>query len=67
VNEGAEYINSMARTLKEKNPPRMSMIGGLTPRIKHWLAKEIQEQLSEPLSSPEVGAVLFARQEFAKQ
>jgi glucosamine kinase len=67
VNEGADYINGMARTLKAKNPPRMSMIGGLTPRLKSWLAKDIQEQLAEPLSAPEVGAVLFAKQEFAKK
>ena len=67
VNEGADYINSMANTLKAKKPPRISMIGGLTPRIKPWLAEEIKAQLAEPLNSPEVGAVLFARQEFAKQ
>lgn len=66
VEEGAEYINSIARTLWAKNPKRMSMIGGLTPRLKPWLAKEIQAQLSEPLSPPEVGSVLFARKQHAK-
>ncbi|NQY88002.1 MAG: ATPase [Colwellia sp.] len=67
VKEGAEYINSIARTLGKRNPPRISMIGGLTPRLKPWLAKDIQAQLSEPLSAPEVGSVLFARSELAKQ
>jgi len=67
VGEGAEYINSIARTLSAKNPPRMSMIGGLTPRLKPWLAQEIKSNLSEPLSAPEVGSVLFARQQQAKQ
>jgi len=67
VKEGAEYINSMARTLMAKKPKRLSMIGGLTPRLKPWLGKEIQAQLSEPLSPPEVGSVLFARHEYAKQ
>ena len=66
VQEGAEYINSIARTLWAKNPKRMSMIGGLTPRLKPWLAKEIQQQLSDPLSPPEVGSVLFARKQHAK-
>ena len=65
VNEGAEYINSVARTLLKKNPPRISMIGGLTPRLKPWLDKDIQNKLSEPLSPPEVGSVLFACQQFA--
>lgn len=67
VEEGAEYINSMARTLIAKKPKRLSMLGGLTPRLKPWLAKEIQAQLSEPLNPPEVGSILFARHEYAKQ
>ncbi len=67
INEGAEYINSIARTLWAKQPPRMSMIGGLTPRLKPWLSSDIQAKLSEPLSPPEVGSVLFARKELAKQ
>ena len=66
VAEGAEYINSVARTLWKKNPPRMSMIGGLTPRLKPWLAADIQSKLSEPLSPPEVGAVLFAYQQITQ-
>lgn len=67
VTEGAEYLNSIARTLLARNPPRISMIGGLTPRLKPWLNKELQQQLSNPLNAPEVGSVLFARKELAKQ
>jgi glucosamine kinase len=67
VAEGAEYINSMARILLARNPPRISMIGGLTPRLMPWLNKELQQQLSKPLNAPEVGSVLFARKELAKQ
>ena len=67
VEEGSDYINSMVRSLKAKNPSRISMIGGLTPRLKQWLAKDIQAELAEPISAPEVGSVIFARQEHAKQ
>ncbi len=67
VNEGAEYINSIARTLNAKNPPRMSMIGGLTPRLKSWLSEEVKANLAEPLNAPEVGSILFARQQQSKQ
>ncbi len=67
VNEGAEYINSIARTLNGKNPPRMSMIGGLTPRLKPWLSETVKANLAEPLNAPEVGSVLFARQQQSKQ
>ena len=66
VNEGAEYINSIARTLAVKNPPRISMLGGLTPRLKSWLADEVKVKLAEPLNPPEVGSVLFARKQQAK-
>jgi glucosamine kinase len=67
VEEGAEYINSIARSLLIRNPARISMLGGLTPRLKPKLDKALQAQLSEPLSAPEVGSVLFARQELVKQ
>lgn len=61
VKEGAEYINSLARSLLAKNPSRISMLGGLTFRLKPWLNQDIQAKLSEPLSPPEVGAVYLAR------
>lgn len=67
VNEGAEYINNMTRILLTKKPKRISMLGGLSPRLKPKLDKEIQSLLSEPLSEPAVGAVLFARQALIKQ
>ncbi len=67
VEEGAEYINSIARSILTKKPARISMLGGLTPRLKPMLDEKLQAQLSEPLSAPEVGSVLFARQELAKQ
>ena len=65
VKEGAGYISDVARQLWKKNPPRMSLIGGLTPRIQPWLDDDIKEQLSEPLSPPEMGSVLFAQQQLA--
>ncbi len=67
VKDGAEYINSLAGVLLARKPNRLSMLGGLTPRLMFWLDKSLQAQLSKPLSDPEVGAVLFARQELAKQ
>lgn len=67
VEEGAEYINYLAINLMNRQPARISMLGGLTVRLKPWLATDIQAQLSEPLSSPEVGAVLFAKHKLAEQ
>lgn len=67
VIEGAGYISNIAKTLWKKQPPRMSLIGGLTPRIKPWLDEDIKERLSAPLNPPEVGAVIFAKQKLAQQ
>ena len=67
VNEGAEYINDMAKTLAAKNPPRISMLGGLTARLKTWLADDVKLMLEAPIQPPEVGAVIFARQQQSKQ
>jgi glucosamine kinase len=67
VVEGVDYLNSVARILLSKKPSRLSMLGGLTSRLKPWLDMALKTQLSEPLSDPEVGAVLFARQAFKKQ
>lgn len=65
VTEGAGYITNIAKTLWKKQPPRMSLIGGLTPRIKPWLDDDIKERLSAPLNPPEIGAVIFAKQKLA--
>ncbi len=65
VKEGAKYISDVARLLGQKNPPRISIIGGLTPLLLPWLDQDIQERLSKPLAPPEVGAVYFAKQQSA--
>lgn len=65
VAEGAGYISGVARQLEKQNPPRISLIGGLTPRIKPWLDEDIKAKLEEPLCAPEVGSVLYARQQLS--
>ncbi len=65
VNEGASYISGIARQLDKQNPPRISLIGGLTPRIMPWLDKDIKDKLEEPVCPPEVGSVIYARQQLA--
>lgn len=66
VKEGAAYIDSLAKKLLENNPARLSLLGGLTPVLQSWLAPDIQAQLSEPLSPPEVGAVYYAKSQLEK-
>jgi glucosamine kinase len=67
VAEGADYINHVARQLLKQNPPNLALIGGLTPRIKPWLDETIKAQLIEPIHPPEVGSVIFAKQQLELQ
>jgi len=65
ISEGCEYINNVANKLWQQKPSRMSIIGGLTTRLVKWLPEDLSCRLSEPVSPPEVGAVLFAKQQLA--
>ncbi|MEP4892109.1 MAG: BadF/BadG/BcrA/BcrD ATPase family protein [Aliiglaciecola sp.] len=62
AHEGADYISAMAEKLMSINPPRISLIGGLGRSLFPWLSNGLKNALSAPLSTPEVGAVYFARQ-----
>jgi glucosamine kinase len=65
LNEGAQYINDMARLLDKSSPPRISLIGGLAESIAPYLNIGLQQRLVGALSPPEVGGVLFARQQIS--
>lgn len=65
VKEGAIYINQLCRQMLQKKPQRLSSIGGLSHKVIPWLAPDVQSILRPPLNSPEVGAILIARQQKA--
>ncbi|WP_338293687.1 BadF/BadG/BcrA/BcrD ATPase family protein [Planctobacterium marinum] len=62
IQSGVGYIASLCTKLLSKAPPRFSLIGGLAPLIAEHLPSELAKQISPPLSEPEEGAVLYARQ-----
>lgn len=62
VKEGAAYMSGVARKLWATNPGRMSIIGGLAPRLIPWMDKDMADNLSPALYQPEFGAVYFAKQ-----
>jgi glucosamine kinase len=64
--EGAAYMSGVARKLWATKPGRMSIIGGLAPRLIPWMDKEMANNLSDALYQPEFGSVYFAKQSFAK-
>jgi glucosamine kinase len=65
VKEGSLYINQLCQQLLQKKPQGLSLIGGLSDKVAPWLTPEIQAQITPALNSPEVGAVLIARQQQA--
>ncbi len=62
IQDGAAYICRMAREILKTSPPRLSLLGGLGPRMHQWLDKEVSSHIQDPLDNAEVGAILFARQ-----
>ncbi|WP_144210065.1 N-acetylglucosamine kinase [Shewanella donghaensis] len=67
VNQGAKYISEMARKLFAINPTRFSMIGGLAEPLNRWLDTDVACKVEMAMSPPEIGAILFAQQQYAQQ
>jgi glucosamine kinase len=66
IEEGIEYIMAMTTRLEQKNPERVAMLGGLTRRIVPFMTAEFRAKLTYPIHQPEIGSVIFARQQLAK-
>ncbi|AOT07976.1 N-acetylglucosamine kinase [Pseudoalteromonas luteoviolacea] len=67
VRDGADYISKLAHRLMENNPPRLSMIGGLSEPLRKWLDPEIAKIVESPKQPPEMGAIFFAIQSVEQQ
>jgi len=67
VQAGADYMSAVARKLWQTQPGRMSMIGGLAPRLIPWMDQAMANNLSPALYQPEFGAVYFAKQRFTQE
>lgn len=63
INEGCQYFEAVFNKLMAMKPNKLSLIGGLKPRLMQWLSPTVAEQISEPENPPEIGAVLFAMNE----
>lgn len=53
----AQVINLLAKT----NPARISLVGGIAEQLQPSFSEEILGKLSQPLQSPEQGAIHFAK------
>lgn len=65
VSQGAAYLSAVARKLLQHQPPRLSILGGLSGRIVAWMAADVVAHLSPPLEQPEMGAARLAMLTFA--
>ncbi len=63
VAEGARHVGVLIRSLVEFGAPRISLLGGLAPRLVRWLAPDFLHFLSPPEGDAVAGALLLARRE----
>lgn len=61
IAEGCAYFEAVFAKLMAKQPAKLSLIGGLKPRLMQWLTPEVADLICEPVYPPEVGAVLLAK------
>lgn len=65
VASGVAYIEKLCLRILQQQPERFSLIGGLSTLIYERFSPLLQAQIQPPLSTPENGAVLFAKQQIA--
>jgi glucosamine kinase len=63
VAEGARHAGVLIRSLVEFGAPRISLVGGLAPRLVQWLSTDLLHFLSPPEGDAVTGALLLARRE----
>ncbi|WFU06160.1 N-acetylglucosamine kinase (plasmid) [Rhizobium sp. CB3171] len=61
VQNAAEHIDTLIRTLFDKGAPRVSLLGGLSSPLEPWLAPDVRRRL-KPIDGDAVsGAIILAR------
>jgi glucosamine kinase len=61
VQESAQRIDRVIRTLFDLGAPRCCLMGGVAARMQEWLAASVRVRLNEPLGDALDGAILLAR------
>jgi glucosamine kinase len=61
VQEAAQRIGAVVRTMLERGAPHCCLMGGVAPYLREWLAPSIRARLREPLGDALDGAILLAR------
>jgi len=67
LQQSADFLSRVARRLLESQPPRLSLVGSIAEMLRARLEPEVQSRLTALQYQPEVGAIHFARQMYAKE
>ncbi|HLL58798.1 MAG TPA: BadF/BadG/BcrA/BcrD ATPase family protein [Allosphingosinicella sp.] len=63
----ARRIDRLIRVLLDRGAPSCCLMGGVSARMRDWLAASIRERLTEPLGDALDGAILLARTRAAEK
>ncbi|WP_448548086.1 BadF/BadG/BcrA/BcrD ATPase family protein [Thalassotalea fusca] len=66
LRHSAQFIETVVHQLRKAEPPRISLVGGIAARMSDRLAPDICAVLSPALSTPEQGAIAFARAKYSE-
>ncbi|GGW62894.1 N-acetylglucosamine kinase [Alishewanella tabrizica] len=61
IAEGASHVNAIAKRLLVLEPPAITLIGGLAPKLIPYLDTHIRALLVPACQPPEFGAIWFAK------
>ncbi|MDO6565543.1 ATPase [Alteromonas sp. 1_MG-2023] len=66
IQQGASYLTGIAKTLSGNQDFPICLMGGLSYVYQPLLDADIQARLTAPLSTPQAGAIQFAKRKVAK-
>lgn len=67
VDDGVDYLEKLISRLLTLNPPRFSMLGGISQPLQKWLSPETVARVLAPFASPEYGAFHYALKTFTSE
>ena len=67
MQEAADQIETICRTLMDRGAVRLSLLGGLASVLALWLAPDLRRKLADPLGDAMDGAAILAGRPVAQQ
>lgn len=67
LQEAGDYLSQVGEKLLSLNPPRLTLIGGITARILPYLKPEVKNKITAAEHPPEIGAILFVQNKISAE